>query len=142
NGIFLTNANGNHLTEIASSSTGIPAVNQPNISHDTVAFTFGNNSTQGIMIEHGGHLEQVIAAGDTLDGHTVAAVQMGLQSLSGRYLAFEADFTDGSHGIYRVTLDGWGAGNGSAIHDHTVAPDSSDHSIGLSGFWPTIMISS
>jgi hypothetical protein len=107
---------------------GIPSVNQPNISHNTVAFTFGNNSTQGIMVEHGGHLEQVIAAGDTLDGHTVAAVQMGLQSLSGRYLAFEADFTDGSHGIYRVTLDG---GGGSAAHDHSVAADSSDHSTAL-----------
>ena len=45
-------------------------------------------------------------AGDILDGRTVASVQMSFSALSGQYLAFEADFTDGSSGIYRANLHG------------------------------------
>jgi hypothetical protein len=59
-------------------------------------------------VSSGNHLNTVIEAGDILDGRTVASVQISFSALSGQYLAFEADFTDGSSGIYRANLHGHG----------------------------------
>jgi hypothetical protein len=52
-----------------------------------------------------------------LDGHTVAQVQLGLDALSGQYLAFEADFTDGSSGIYRANLHGHAEAGAGSLGD-------------------------
>ena len=65
----------------------------------------------------GNNLDTVIEAGDTLDGRTVAAVQIGFDALEGHHLAFEADFTDGSSGIYRADLHGHGEAAADSLGD-------------------------
>jgi hypothetical protein len=49
-------------------------------------------------------LSRVIAVGDTLDGKTVTALRLGRFGLDGTGLTFAATFTDGSEGVYVVSL--------------------------------------
>jgi hypothetical protein len=53
-----------------------------------------------------------------------APVQTGFDALEDQYLVFEADFTEGSSGIYRADLDGAATGHDSVLHDHFVSADS------------------
>jgi hypothetical protein len=107
-GVFVVNTHSGHVTQAVDGSTG---AQQPNIDHNKVAFIgtgIDPEGKQGIYVSVGNHLDTVIEAGDILDGRTVASVQISFSALSGQYLAFEADFTDGSSGIYRANLHGHG----------------------------------
>jgi hypothetical protein len=114
-GVFVTRAG--HLTQVVDGSTG---AQQPNIDHNKVAFIgtgIDPEGKQGIYVSVGNHLDTVIEAGDILDGRTVASVQMSFSALSGQYLAFEADFTDGSSGIYRANLHGHAEAGADSLGD-------------------------
>ena len=95
--MFVVNTHSGHVTQAVDT-----LAQQPNIDHNEIAFISGRidpEGKHGIYVSVGNHLDTVIEAGDILDGRTVAEVQIGFDALEGRYLAFEADFTDGSSGI-------------------------------------------
>jgi hypothetical protein len=131
-GVFVVNTHSGHVTQAVDT-----LAQQPNIDHNEIAFISARidpEGKQGIYVTSGNHLDTVIEAGDILDGRTVAAVQIGFDALEGHYLAFEADFTDGSSGIYRATLQGHSGMDGPAIHDHSGHSSTiDDPSTGLTG---------
>jgi hypothetical protein len=61
---------------------------------------------QGIYTTLGGSLKKVIARNDSLDGKIVSSVAIDREALSKNRIAFVAEFTDGSRGIYVGTLKG------------------------------------
>jgi hypothetical protein len=63
-----------------------------------------SNGNSDIWTDFSGTVQRVIGAGDILFGKTVDTVDIGLNGLSGNQIAFEANFTDGSSGIYVATL--------------------------------------
>jgi hypothetical protein len=61
---------------------------------------------QGIYTTLGGSLKKVIARNDSLDGKIVSSVAIDREALSKNRIAFVAEFTNGSRGIYVGTLKG------------------------------------
>jgi hypothetical protein len=47
---------------------------------------------------------KIVAVGDALDGKTVSALRMDKQGLDDKRLAFAADFTDGSSGVFVASI--------------------------------------
>jgi hypothetical protein len=57
-----------------------------------------------IFTDLGGSMTKLIGPGDVLRGRTVNWVQMGADALDGQSIAFFAEFTDGSDGVYLATV--------------------------------------
>lgn len=117
-GIYLQN--GGSLSLIADLNTPIPDgtgnfslfnYTAPPIDNGNVAFIgYGSNSQAGIYTTLGGSLSKVIDINDTLDGKNLrpfpfGSAALGREALSGNQLAFLAQFTDGSQGVYVATLN-------------------------------------
>lgn len=117
-GIYLEN--GGSLSLIADLNTPIPdgtgnfssfIFTAPAIDDGNVAFIgYGSNSQAGLYTTLGGSLSKVIDINDTLDGKTFSpfsftSATLGREGLSGNQLAFLAEFTDGSQGVYIATLN-------------------------------------
>ena len=112
-GIYVGDISNSSLIKVADTNTPIPGgignfgdfSQNPAISGTLVAFLgTGNFNQLGLYYEDlaGGPLNKLIASGDALDGRTVSALQFGLGGLDGNSLTFEADFTNGTSGIYYV----------------------------------------
>jgi hypothetical protein len=116
-GIYVGSTSGGPVSVVADFSTPIPGgigtftslfQNGPaglSLSGSTVAFRgLGSNGQDGIYMGsiEGGPLVKVIAAGDSLDGRTVANLEFGFgeKGLDGNTLAFEVNFTNGTSGVY------------------------------------------
>ena len=56
----------------------------------------GPGRQDGIYVDIGGMLFEIVSNGDIVDGRTVSFVSSGREALSGDELAFWAQFTDGS----------------------------------------------
>ncbi len=117
-GIYLQD--GGSLALIADLNTPIPdgagnfsrfMFTAPAIDSGNVAFIgYGSNSQAGIYTTLGGSLSKVIDINDTLDGKTLrpfsfTSATLGREGLSRNQLAFLAQFTDGSQGVYVATLN-------------------------------------
>ncbi len=120
-GIY-TNLNGS-FSVVADRNTPIPSgvgnfsdfgIGTPAINNGNVAFVgYGaslNGALKGIYTTLGGTLTKVIDNNDSLDGKTLSSsnfssATLGLEGLSGNQIAFQAEFTDSSSGIYIATLN-------------------------------------
>jgi hypothetical protein len=101
------------LSRVADRTTAVPGAagtfdsflfTDVAISGDRVAFRgHGTSGTDGIYTDLTGSLTKVIAIGDTFDGKTVSAVDIGQFALDGSSLAVMVTFTNGSAGIYTIT---------------------------------------
>jgi len=108
-GVYTGPVGGGALTRVADTSTAVPggsahftSFGVVDVSGSVVAFTgFGPGSPSGIYVEDtaGGALAKLLAVGDTLDGKTVSNLYFN-DGLEGSNVAFTAQFTDGSQGIY------------------------------------------
>lgn len=58
----------------------------------------------GIYLHQNGRLRPVITTSDRLDGKVITALSISENALADGFLAFRADFFDGSTGIYRLTI--------------------------------------
>ncbi|MEW9900643.1 hypothetical protein ABWL39_18660 [Chitinivorax sp. PXF-14] len=81
----------------------------PSISGSSVAFLADYRSgsaslRKGLFLRLNGVLDEIISAGDQLDGLTVASLGFGQDGIDGNALAFVAAFTDGSSGVFRVDV--------------------------------------
>ena len=81
------------------------------ISGDTIIFEAEydvlGNSIQGLFMERDGDLTRLITEGDALDGRTVSSVSYGaFYGTDGDDFVFQANFTDGSRGVYFTSLAG------------------------------------
>ncbi len=70
-------------------------------------------------------LTKVIDLDDTLDGKALADIRFARSGLSGNRLAFAVTFTDGSEGVYTVTVDFPGANDAPlAVQDGYTTPEA------------------
>ncbi len=100
------------LTVIADRNSAIPGgtgnfliFDATSVDGGQVAFAGRDSSLQGgIYLERGGALQRVVAAGDLIDGRLVSSVILGPQGLSGDQLAFVANFSDQSRGLFIAEL--------------------------------------
>ncbi len=109
-GIYANTGAGGSLVRIADTTTpvpNIPAVDfgsfdpQVSVAGSEVVFIGRTpNGAPGVYAGAGGPLTEVIAAGDPLDGRTVADLGIGRESFDGEFVTFWASFTDGTSGIY------------------------------------------
>jgi hypothetical protein len=74
------------------------------IDDGNVAFFGGNLTNGGLYIRYNGELLRIFGSGDLLDGKAVSSLTYGREGLSGNQIAFRAQFTDGSEGIYVATF--------------------------------------
>jgi hypothetical protein len=58
----------------------------------------------GLYTDFGGSLAKIIDLGDTLDGKTIAELEISREALSGNQLVFWARFTNGSEGVFVATI--------------------------------------
>jgi hypothetical protein len=100
--------------------TGFSALS---VSHEHTAF-LGQGSGGQIGLYVASTLTKVVAVGDTLEGKAVTALRLGREGLDGDRLAFAADFTDGSTGLFTYSLPPSAAetGPGSIDDSLRVAP--------------------
>jgi len=102
------------LGVVADTSTAIPggsgnfvSTNRPSLDGGDVAFkgfgSIGTSGDHGIYTDIGGSLMKVVDLSDMLDGKTLSFLSSGGEALSGNQIAFFAQFTDGSKGIYVAT---------------------------------------
>jgi hypothetical protein len=120
--------NGGALTTLADLNTPIPggqgtitSLELPAVSRGRMAFIGADaTSTRGLYVRVNGTLQKVISGTDTLEGKDVGWFQMangnacGSSTCSGgagtgfdgNRIAFLANFTDGSQGLYLATLPG------------------------------------
>ena len=104
-GIYTSNGT---LNVVADTNMAIPggtgnfvAFDNISISNGTTAFTaLGLNNQRGIYIHLNGNLDKVIDVSDTLDGKSILSLIFRNDSLDNDKLAFLANFSDGSRGIY------------------------------------------
>ncbi|MBW4509492.1 MAG: PEP-CTERM sorting domain-containing protein [Scytonematopsis contorta HA4267-MV1] len=109
-GIY-TNLSG-RLSLVADTTINIPDGNgnflrfdNPSLDNGNVAFSaIGSNGQQGIYTNLGGTLTKVIDLKDLLDGKSLSSLSVERESLSGNAIAFLANFTNGSRGIFRADL--------------------------------------
>jgi len=111
-GIFTIDLAGGAITTIARKNTAPPgdggnfvSFTPPCIDGDVIAFQgYSTTGAIGLYLFHEGRLRKVISTADQLDGKSLASVTISENSLAGGYLAFRADFTDTTTGIYRLTI--------------------------------------
>lgn len=115
-GIYIDD--GDSLTKVVDTNTPIPEgtgnftiVDFPVLEGENVLFlgerNTGTEIQRGIYISDGNSITKVIDTNDTLDGKELADVNslplaFGIDSLSDNSIAFVAQFSDGSSGIYRA----------------------------------------
>jgi hypothetical protein len=103
---------GSTVSKIADTSTKIPgcaglfsAFGVSSVGSSSVAFVgFDKSRHPGIYAWIGGELNRVIDSSVTLGGKTISSLVMTPSAVAGNKLVFEADFTDGSTGIYSASL--------------------------------------
>lgn len=73
---------------------------------ERIAFTAASvaGGPYGLFLWDDGTISQILAPGGTLDGKAVSNVALGPDGFSGNEVAFTADFTDGSSGIYLMQI--------------------------------------
>jgi hypothetical protein len=104
---------GGVLSRVADRTTAVPGatgtfnsftLTDLAISGDRVAFRgTGTSGVNGIYTDLGGSLTKVIATGDSFDGKTVNAVNIGQFSFDGNNIAVVVGFTNGTGGVYTFT---------------------------------------
>jgi hypothetical protein len=107
-GIYATTGPGGQLARIADTTTPVPGGTglftqfdpYVSLSGDDLVFVGHSTTGPGIYTNATGPLTRLIAVGETLDGRTVADLEIGRQSFDGSVITFWAGFTDGSSGIY------------------------------------------
>ncbi len=105
---------GGSLTQVANFNTLIPGTTNnfatlSNFSFDgqNVAFLGSDSSgNQGLYANSGGALTKVIDVTSPLSGKTLTSLDISKQGLSGNSVAFLANFTDGSSGIFNAVISG------------------------------------
>lgn len=110
-GIFTGNLVGGAITTIASLSDAVPGgsgnftqVQNPSINSSGVAFHGTFTGGSGIYFHQNAVLQKVISTTDLLDGKAITFLAISENSLADGYLAFRANFADGSVGIYRTPV--------------------------------------
>jgi hypothetical protein len=112
-GIYL--AQGSLLTALVDTTTPIPDGSGSftafgrwqSLDGDRLAFVGSGVSGQvGIYTLIGGQLTKVIDLNDILDGKQLSSLEIGPDALRGSSLAFDAQFTDGTSGIFLAQLQG------------------------------------
>jgi hypothetical protein len=73
-----------------------------NVAMSMGEVAFVGLGTKGIYATRGGQLAKVIALGDALDGQNVVDLDLGAAARDGHHLAFWAQLTDGTTGIYHA----------------------------------------
>ena len=112
-GIFIGDGTG--LTTVVSYDDAVPE--RPgvefnsfgNVSHDSGNVAFEAQTCAlcggiGIYVSYRGSLIKVVDAFDTLEAKAIVGLSIGADALSGSHLAFLANFSDGSSGIYAANL--------------------------------------
>lgn len=72
--------------------------------HGNLAFVGYGDSNTGLYAQLGGRTVKILEVLDELDGKTVSDIRVGPEGLHGNRVAFTADFTDGSQGVYVAEL--------------------------------------
>ncbi len=111
-GIFTTDLGGGAINLIADFATAVPggsgsftSLQNPNISGSTVAFIGGfTGGDSGIYFYDGAALQKIIDTNDLLDGKAITSFGLSENSLAGGYLAFRANFSDASVGLYTTQV--------------------------------------
>jgi hypothetical protein len=103
---------GSTVNKIADTSTKIPgcsglfsAFGVSSVGTSSVAFVgFDKSRNPGIYAWIGGELDRVIDSSVTLGGKIISSLEMTPSAVAGNKLVFQADFADGSSGIYSASL--------------------------------------
>ncbi|MDB5319232.1 MAG: hypothetical protein JWN40_863, partial [Phycisphaerales bacterium] len=103
---------GSTVNKIADTSTKIPgcagqfsAFGVSSMGGGSVAFVgFDKNRSPGIYAWIGGELNRVIDSGVTLGGKIISSLEMTASAVAGNKVVFQADFTDGSSGIFSASM--------------------------------------
>jgi hypothetical protein len=103
---------GTTLSKIADTSTKIPgcagqfsAFGVSSIGGGSVAFVgFDKNRNPGIYAWIGGELNRVIDSSVTLGGKVISSLEMTASAVAGNNVVFQADFIDGSSGVFSASL--------------------------------------
>jgi hypothetical protein len=103
---------GSTVNKIADTSTKIPgcaglfsAFGVSSVGTSSVAFVgFDKSRNPGIYAWIGGELNRVIDSSVTLGGKIISSLEMTPSAVAGNKLVFQADFADGSSGIYSASL--------------------------------------
>jgi hypothetical protein len=112
-GMYLAGPGG--IARVADSTTAIPGESGQFLSFGPASLDDGAvafigyrfaGDEGGLFTTLGGGLSRVLGAGDSLDGKTVFAIDLGPEGLSCTSVAFVVRFTDDTQAIYRADLDG------------------------------------
>jgi hypothetical protein len=103
---------GSTVNKIADTSTKIPgsaglfsSFGVSSVGSSSVAFVgFDKSHNPGIYAWVGGELNRIIDSSVTLNGKMLTSLVMTPNAVAGNKLVFEADFTDGSTGIYSASV--------------------------------------
>lgn len=104
---------GGSLRDAVDTNTLIPGTTRPfgsifesSLSGNRIAFvgSTGPGAIPGLFLWDDGTISQIVAPGGVLDGKTISDVALGDDALNGDKLVFEANFVDGSSGIYLTTV--------------------------------------
>ena len=71
---------------------------------DVAFLGFGVYGPQGIYLRRSGELMKIVDENDSLDGHSIFSVELGLDALDDDQLAFTAHFDDQSSALYIATV--------------------------------------
>ena len=71
---------------------------------DVAFLGYGVNGPQGIYLRRSGELMKIVDENDSLDGHSIFSVELGLDALDDDQLAFTAHFDDQSSALYIATV--------------------------------------
>jgi hypothetical protein len=111
NGLYEVPLTGGAVARIADTTFLAPGTganftsfNAPAADADRLLFTATYTGGSGLFLYDGSTISTLLTTGGTLDGKTISALFLSPDGVAGDYLAFRANFTDSSSGIFRTSL--------------------------------------
>lgn len=101
---------GGLLTTAARAGDSVPGSDAAFVGFEEVSVDGGDvaflgyGGSQGIYLRRSGELMKIVDENDSLDGHSIFSVELGLDALDGDQLAFTAHFDDQSSALYIATV--------------------------------------
>jgi hypothetical protein len=109
-GLFSIGLDGTGLTSLVTTDTTAPghgnftAFSQPTVENGVLYFQASYSGGQGIYYYDGLALSKIIDTDDMLDGKGLSSLSLFPTGVEGSYLAFRANFSDSSIGIFTTQL--------------------------------------
>jgi len=111
NGLYAVPLTGGAVTRIADTTFLVPGLgvnftsfNAPAADDGRFVFSATYTGGSGLFLYDGSTISTILTTADTLDGKAISSLFVSPDGLAGDYLAFRANFTDASAGIFRTSL--------------------------------------